>query len=89
MTILGVCVFVLGIIFLSQALISSSWNDKITVKALLGGLLIPLGFSFIMAGMQPIIYNSEPQAIDVYRGKTILQITYKNSIPIDTTVIYK
>lgn len=30
-----------------------------------------------------------PLAIDVYRGKTTLQITYKNNVPIDTTVVYK
>ena len=30
-----------------------------------------------------------PSAIDVYRGKTTLQITYKNNVPIDTTVVYK
>lgn len=30
-----------------------------------------------------------PSAIDVYRGKTTLQVTYKNNVPIDTTVIYK
>lgn len=31
----------------------------------------------------------EPEAIDVYRGKTTLQITYKDSIPQDTIVIFK
>ena len=30
-----------------------------------------------------------PQAIDVYRGKTTLQITYKDSIPVDTVVVFK
>ena len=27
--------------------------------------------------------------IDVYRGKTSLEITYKDSIPIDTVVVWK
>ena len=30
-----------------------------------------------------------PSAIDVYRGKTTLQITYKNNVPTDTIVVYK
>ncbi len=30
-----------------------------------------------------------PQAIDVYRGKTTLEITYKDSIPIDSVVVFK
>lgn len=31
----------------------------------------------------------KPKAIDVYRGKTTLEITYKDRIPIDTTVVWK
>ena len=30
-----------------------------------------------------------PQAIDVYRGKTTLEITYRDSIPVDTVVVFK
>ncbi len=30
-----------------------------------------------------------PQAIDVYRGKTTLQIVYKDTVPIDTIVVWK
>lgn len=30
-----------------------------------------------------------PTAMDVYRGKTTLEITYKNNIPTDSTVVYK
>ena len=33
-------------------------------------------------------YN-EPKAIDVYQGKTTLEITYKNDIPIDSVVVFK
>lgn len=31
----------------------------------------------------------KPSAIDVYRGKTTLEITYKNRVPIDSTVVWK
>ena len=30
-----------------------------------------------------------PTALDVYRGKTTLEITYRDSIAIDSTVVYK
>ena len=30
-----------------------------------------------------------PTAIDVYRGKTTLEITYRDSVAIDSTVVYK
>lgn len=33
--------------------------------------------------------NEEPKAIDVYRNKTSLEITYKEGMPIDTTVVFK
>ena len=35
-----------------------------------------------------IIVN-QPTAIDVYRNKTELQITYKGTIPIDSIVVFK
>lgn len=33
--------------------------------------------------------ENEPTALDVYRGKTTLEITYRDTIPIDTIVVYK
>lgn len=27
--------------------------------------------------------------IDVYRGRTVLEITYRNGVPIDSTVVFK
>ena len=33
--------------------------------------------------------NYEPTALDVYRGKTSLEITYRDSVAIDSTVVYK
>ena len=35
------------------------------------------------------IMSSQPSAIDVYRGDTELEITYRGSIPVDTTVVFK
>lgn len=34
-------------------------------------------------------YESTPKAIEVYQGKTTLEITYRDSIPIDSVVVYK
>ena len=36
-----------------------------------------------------IISISSPQAIDVYRNRTTLEITYRDSIPIDSIVVFK
>lgn len=32
---------------------------------------------------------NKPTAMDVYKGKTELQITYKGTIPIDSVVVFK
>ena len=52
------------------------------------GLLVMFGMFF---GVLTISYldSSTPKAIDVYRGKTTLQITYVDSIPQDTVVVFK
>ena len=36
-----------------------------------------------------IITVDTPTALDVYRGKTTLEITYRDSVAIDSTVVYK
>lgn len=34
-------------------------------------------------------YEAHPTALDVYRGKTTLEITYKDGIAVDTVVVFK
>lgn len=36
-----------------------------------------------------IITADTPTAIDVYRGETTLEITYRDSVAIDSVVVYK
>lgn len=33
--------------------------------------------------------KEHPTALDVYRGKTTLEITYRDSVVVDSTVVYK
>lgn len=42
-------------------------------------------------GIWGVSINSgkEPTALDVYRGKTALEINYRDSVAIDSTVVYK
>ena len=52
-----------------------------------GGLcMIAIGTSFVLLydTIAPI-----PSAIDVYRGKTTLEITYRDNVAIDSTVVYR
>ena len=49
-----------------------------------------MALGFIISNFIVLYSLSEtPKAIDVYRGKTTLQITYKDTIPLDTTVVFK
>ena len=32
---------------------------------------------------------NKPTAMDVYQGKTTLEITYKNDVPVDSVVVFK
>ena len=36
-----------------------------------------------------LVISKEPTAMDVYRGKTTLEITYKDGVAIDSTVVWK
>lgn len=44
----------------------------------IGTLLITIG-----------VTDDNPQAIDVYRGKTTLRITYQDNVPVDSVVVFK
>ena len=51
-------------------------------------------FNLFLAGIAGImmmsgISESKPSAIDVYQGRTTLEITYRDSVPVDSTVIFK
>lgn len=83
MIILGLILFLLGFIIYTVIVFNKHIDGISAVCGFFSGM-------FIIAGAG--CFSDEinyPQAIDVYRGKTTLQITYKGSIPIDTTVVYK
>ena len=50
------------------------------------GIVIGLTVSLVTAFA---IFSTTPSAMDVYQGKTTLEITYKDSIAVDSTVVFK
>ena len=68
-----------------------SWAIKVAKT----GLCVTLvGVALGMAAVAVIVQecsdkNATPTALDVYRGKTTLEITYRDSVAIDSTVVYK
>ena len=44
---------------------------------------------FAILAIALYLKGEQPKAIDVYKGRTTLEITYKNGVPIDSTVVWK
>lgn len=82
MITLGIFAIIFGLIFSAKAFIDSNYNERVTFTAYAGGLAMAMGIWCIAS-------DKSPKAIDVYRDKTTLQITYKDNIPIDTIIVYK
>ena len=60
-------------------------NEELASKFLIcASVLYPVLVLFLLAS-----YATKPKAIDVYKGKTTLEITYKDKVPIDSAVIWK
>ena len=54
-----------------------------------GFIMILFGAVLAVYVIDEMIEKDEPKAIEVYRGNTTLEITYRDSIPLDTTVVFK
>ena len=54
-------------------------------------LLLAFLVASVVAGLYVLLSYREntPTALDVYRGKTTLEITYSDSVAIDSIVVYK
>lgn len=52
-------------------------------------IMITVTVCSIIAMFLMFAHLSKPKPIDVYRGNTTLEITYKDNVPIDSVVIWK
>ena len=59
------------------------------MKKFLWSLLDWVVGAFVGVALYLIIVKDTPTALDVYRGKTTLEITYRDSVAIDSVVVYK
>ena len=80
-------VIILLIVFLLSIILGLNCNEKVAKKCfeIQKYSLIAL-CAVCVCG---IISISTPKAIDVYRNRTTLEITYKDSVPIDSVVVFK
>lgn len=64
--------------------LDKDYNTEFTFGFTIGAAFI-MSFCFFIYGLNGFI----PSAKDVVDGKTTLKITYTDSIPTDTTIVYK
>lgn len=84
---MSIFVIILSIVFLLSAIFSVVYDGKVAeISSEIHKYSVIALSAICVCG---IIKINTPQAIDVYRGKTTLKITYKDSIPIDSVVVFK
>lgn len=80
-------IIIMGLIYVLALIWNNVTNDK--DARMLSALL--LTFSAIIFIILSLLYQDRntPTAKSVYEGKTTLEITYRDSIPVDTIVVLK
>lgn len=78
---------ILGLITIIVSIILAIFDDDKIIHITIGTFISIIIF-IVMIIYSTLIINT-PTAIDVYRNNTTLEITYKDSIPIDTVVVFK
>ena len=79
-----IIVLIIGFIIFIISLIARIWYKE-NISFLLG----ILGAWLMSVAIMNMDMNNKPSAMDVYQGKTTLEITYRNNIPVDSVVVFK
>lgn len=79
--IVVIFILVLSISLFASIMDTNRTPDKIGSGAIL--VLVVIEFTLLL------IILFEPSAMDVYQGKTTLEVTYKENVPIDSVVVWK
>ena len=86
MTVLQIIGFIgIGVVLIGAIFLTKEWF-KIGITLLIIGAITGMTGAI---GHQVELDKATPTALDVYRGKTTLEITYRDSVAIDSTVVYK
>lgn len=77
-----------GIVLICKSEYDDKWKPFIGFLFIIASPIIGVIVDYYINDDE-YIQQAVPQAIDVYRGKTTLQITYQDSIPVDSAVVFK
>lgn len=79
--------FTVSAVYLLSMTISFIYDGKVgEVSCEIMKISVIVLFTICICGL---INISAPQTIDVYRNKTTLEIAYKDSVPMDSVVVFK
>ena len=78
---IGALIIIVGLILICFLAYDSFDNFWSTILCIIGGILVG-------ASITEIKHENSPNALDVYRGNTTLEITYRDSVAIDSVVVF-
>ena len=81
--ILGICLILTSVLGIAGIIIA--FDDDYNSR----GFGIISSFFTLIVFILILIQIQQPTAMNVYQGKTTLEITYKDGIPVDSTVVWK
>ena len=74
-----------GMILIGTIFLAKDWFKIGFTLLIIGAIAGVTG----AVGHQVELEKATPTALDVYRGKTTLEVTYRDSVAIDSVVVYK
>lgn len=77
------------VIIAVSSLVTFIESDSLEDKKFMRIIMITITACSIIAMFLMFTHLSKPKPIDVYRGNTTLEITYKDNVPVDSVVIWK
>lgn len=80
-------ILIFGLIYVVFLIWNISTDDKNEIAS--SALLSTISAVIFVALLSSYNNRNTPTALDVYQGKTTLEITYRDSIPVDSVVVYK
>ena len=85
---IAIALLMIAIIAVSS-LVTFIERDSLEDKEFMRVIMITITVCSIIAMFLMFTHLSKPKPIDVYRGSTTLEITYKDNVPVDSVVIWK
>lgn len=90
MEVIGVIIIGILLVAIITAIFAIDYNKKGKFDlGVIFGLILSILVSIEVVLLSSILEDPKPTAIDVYQGKTTLEYTIRDSVKIDSVVVWK